>query len=127
MNTAITVVQVIFRIAALIQIVLGLLFWSGNLLNLVPIHMLIGLIFVISLWVLAVLTARRGVPLGFVAVAVVWGVIVLVLGLTQTQLLPGAAHWVIEILHLLVGLAAMGLGERLVRMSKLKQETALAV
>jgi hypothetical protein len=27
--------------------------------------------------------------------------------------MPGSAHWVIRLLHLLVGLAAMGLGERL--------------
>ncbi len=34
-----------------------------------------------------------------------------ILGLTQTQLLPGQSHWVIEVVHLLVGLGAIGLAE----------------
>jgi uncharacterized membrane protein len=41
----------------------------------------------------------------------VWGLIVLGLGLTQTNLLLNSAHWVIQVLHLLVGLIAIGLGE----------------
>ena len=35
------------------------------------------------------------------------------LGLTQSQLLPGDAHWVVQVLHLLVGLVAMGLAQDL--------------
>jgi hypothetical protein len=125
MKTSITVTQMIFRITGLIQIVLGLLFWAGIVRNLVPIHMLIGLILVIALWVLAVLTARTGAPLGLAIGAFVWGIIVVALGVTQVEILPGGAHWVIQLLHLIVGLAAMGLGERLVRMSTFKQQTAL--
>ena len=33
--------------------------------------------------------------------------------MTQTQLLPGSWHWVIQVLHLLLGLGAMGQGEGL--------------
>jgi len=36
-----------------------------------------------------------------------------VLGLAQDRLLPGSAHWLIQVLHLLVGLAAIGQGEAL--------------
>ena len=48
--------------------------------------------------------------MGLVALAAVWGLIVPILGVMQTQLLPGGAHWVIEVIHLLVGLVAIGLG-----------------
>jgi hypothetical protein len=126
MKTAITTLQMLIRITGLIQIILGVIFWSGNALNLIPIHMLVGLVFVLALWVLAVLAARTGVNWGFVALAIVWGLIVPILGITQTQLLPGAAHWVIEVLHLLVGLVALGLSERLATMSKQIQKPALS-
>jgi hypothetical protein len=55
----------------LIEILLGLAFWTNNGLSLLPVHMLIGLILVISPWVLAVLAARTGVSMGLVALAAV--------------------------------------------------------
>jgi hypothetical protein len=48
-----------------------------------------------------------------VALAIAWGLVVPILGLSQDGLLPGPAHWVIQVLHLLVGLAAIGLAEAL--------------
>ena len=33
--------------------------------------------------------------------------------MSQTRLLPGDAHWVIQVLHLLIGIGAMGLGQGL--------------
>ena len=56
--------------------------------------------------------------MNFVVLAIVWGVITLALGITQTQLLLGAFHWIIQLLHLVVGLAAMGMGDRLAQMSQ---------
>ena len=85
MKTAINTTLLIIRIAGLIQIVLGLAFWTNNLLNLIPIHMLIGLILVIALWVMAALAARSGVNMGFVALVAVWGLIVVVFGVTQSE------------------------------------------
>ena len=59
------------------------------------------------------------------ALALVWGLITIILGMTQTQLLPGSAHWVIRALHLVVGLVAMGLGETLAaRGKRLQMATA---
>src|SRR5437868_374269 len=118
MKTAITIAQMLLRLTGLVQIVMGVLIWTGNLLNLVPLHTLIGLVLVLSLWALALLSARAGVPIGLVALALVWGLITIILGMTQTQLLPGSAHWVIRALHLVVGLVAMGLGETLVGRGK---------
>jgi hypothetical protein len=45
----------------------------------------------------------------------IWSLIVLALGMAQVSLLPGQYHWVIQALHLLVGLIAMGLGHALAR------------
>jgi len=100
------------------------LFWTGNALMLLPVHMLAGIVLVLSLWTLAILATLSGVHRGFVALAIVWGLIVPILGLTQTRLLPGSLHWVIQVLHLLVGLAAMGLGYGLATRIKQVQRPA---
>ena len=113
MKNSTTIAQMTIRISGVILIILGILFWTGRALGLISLHMLLGVILVLALWVLAFIAARAGVGAGMVSFAVVWGIIVLFLGVRQTQLLPGSAHWVIQVLHLLVGLAAMGLGDRL--------------
>ena len=121
MKTATTTAQMLVRLCGLALLTLGLLFWTGNARGLVPLHMLLGLVLVLALWVLAGLAARAGVPLGLVALAVAWGLIVPALGLTQDQLLPGSAHWAIQVLHLLVGLGAIGQAEGLAARIKARQ------
>ncbi|HJZ48529.1 MAG TPA: hypothetical protein VKE41_15240 [Roseiflexaceae bacterium] len=121
MRTAVTVIQMLTRLLGLVLIVLGLLFWTGNALALIPVHMLVGLVLVLLLWAQAGLAARAGVGIGLVALAIVWGLVVVALGMTQTRLLPGDFHWVIRVLHLLVGIAAIGLAERLAGRIKREQ------
>jgi len=113
MRTATTIVRTLIRLTGLVQVVLGVLFWTGNARGLIALHMLLGFVLVLSLWVMAALAARAGVQPGLVALAVVWGLVVPVLGLTQDRLLPGSVHWLVQVLHLLVGLGAIGQGEAL--------------
>jgi hypothetical protein len=113
MGKAVKIAQMLVRITGLIQIVLGLLFWVGLAKTLVLVHIASGLVLVISLWVIAALTGRAGARLWMVGLAVVLGIGVAWLGLTQGQLLPGPAHWVIQVIHLLAGLLAIGLAEGL--------------
>lgn len=113
MTTATTIASLLVRAVGVVMIVLGLLFWTGNALGLVNLHILLGVCLVLALWTLAFVGARSGVAPGLIAVAVAWGLLAPLLGLTQTQLLPGSAHWVIQVLHLLVGLAAFGIGDAL--------------
>ncbi len=49
------------RISGLTAVVLGVLFWTGNALTLLPIHMLAGFVLVLTLWILALLALRAGV------------------------------------------------------------------
>src|SRR5215813_11885551 len=87
MATSTTVLQMYVRVIGVIMIVLGLLFWTGNANGLIPVHMLLGITLVLALWALAVLAALAGVNVGLVVLALVWGLIVVALGLTQTRLL----------------------------------------
>jgi hypothetical protein len=113
MRRATTTAQMLVRAVAVVQLVLGGLFWTGNALDLVPLHQTLGFLLVFGLWTLAALAARAGVRPPLVALAAVWGLIVPILGLTQTNLLVGSAHWLIEVLHLLIGLGAIGMAEGL--------------
>jgi hypothetical protein len=101
------------RITGAIQIILGLILWPGSADALIPVHMLVGIVLVICLWVLAYGAARLGVSPVLVAVAVIWGLVTPILGVAQENLATGSAHWVVQVLHLLVGIGAIGLGEML--------------
>lgn len=118
MKTVATILQILVRIIGPIQIVLGVLFWTGNADALIPLHMLLGITLVLLLWILAVLGAIAKVSPAIVTLALVWGLIVPILGIAQLQLLPGSTHWIIQVVHLLVGLVAIGLADTLARQIK---------
>ena len=103
----------VLRVSALLALILGILDWVGYPLVGNLIHMLLGFIVVFSLWILGgvMVTRKGGAGLGIGAI--VLGLLVLALGLTQRQILPepDPAHWVIQVIHLLFGLSAIGMGE----------------
>ncbi len=113
MRSTITGLQMAIRVVGVVQLALGLIFWTGNALGLVDLHQLLGILLVLGLWTQAVLAARAGVEPRLVAVAAVWGLLVPIVGLTQTSLLTGSAHWVIQVIHLLLGLGLLALAENL--------------
>jgi hypothetical protein len=113
MKTVTAATLMLVRLTGLILIVLGASFWTGHAFALIPLHKQVGYLFVLLFWTLAALAARAGVAPGFVGLAIAWGLAVAALGMTQDRLLIGDVHWVIKVLHLLVGLGAMGLAEGL--------------
>jgi hypothetical protein len=119
----ITGIQMGIRVLGVVQLVLGILFWTGNALGLVDLHQLIGILLVLALWTQAALAHRAGVPGGLVAGAAVYGLIVPIVGLTQRELLPGSAHWVIQVIHLLLGIGLIGLAENLATRAKARLAT----
>jgi hypothetical protein len=108
------ILLVFMRAAMAVQVIVGIGFWTGHWVNLVNVHMAIGSLFVISLWVIAGIAGAHGQPGRLVAFGFVWGVVVLALGMTQQGILVGSLHWIIRVLHLAVGIAAMPIAERLV-------------
>ena len=108
------IVSNVLRASALLALILGILNWIGVLPDsLVAIHMLLGIIVVLSLWILGGVIATTRGGIGLALGAFVLGLITLGVGLTQQQLLPepNSAHWVIQVIHLLLGLSAIGMGE----------------
>ena len=107
--------RLLLSLLGIALVVLGILFWMGRALSLVQLHMMLGGLFVLCLWALAVagFLTRGSRPLAFVVL--LWSLIVPALGAMQMRLLPGRDHWVIQAAHLLVGLIAIGLGHSLAR------------
>jgi len=107
------VAQMTVRVSGVVLLVLGVIFWTGNLDSLHLVHILLGLLLVLGLWTLALLAARARVAIGLAVLGFAWGVIATVLGLTQINLIVGGGHWVIQVIHLLVGVGAIGIAELL--------------
>jgi hypothetical protein len=103
----------VLRASAVLALILGILNWVGILPDsLIGIHMILGIIVVLSLWVLGGIIATTRGGIGLAIGAIVLGLITLALGLTQQQILPDAnSHWIIQVVHLLLGLSAIGMGE----------------
>jgi len=105
------ITSMVLRIAAVLALILGLLFWFNVAKGLVAIHMLLGIIVVLALWVLGgVIVSKKG-GMGLAIGAFVLGLIVFLFGMTQRSILIGNVHWLIQVIHLILGLGAIGLGE----------------
>ncbi|HEY6999991.1 MAG TPA: hypothetical protein VH851_18790 [Candidatus Binatia bacterium] len=108
---AIRIASMVLSLAGLLALILGLLFWTGSALNLVSLHMLLGFLAVGALWIVGVAQALTRFGSWIIAiVAIVVGALMVVLGLIQSSLMVGEFHWVIRIVHLLLGLLTIGMG-----------------
>lgn len=115
MKKTILVFRAVMGLVGVTELVLGVLFWTGHALALVQLHMGLGMLFVLSLWTLAILCGVAGAPIGLVVTTVVWGLLIPALGYSQMQLMPGPNHWIIRVLHLLMVVIGMGLAGVLTR------------
>ena len=106
------IASIVLRVSGALAVILGILFWSGNALNLLPIHMLLGLLVVLSLWIVGIGQAfSRGGNWPLAIGALLLGLLVIVVGMTQSSLMVGTFHWVIQVVHLLLGILAVGIGQ----------------
>jgi hypothetical protein len=100
------ILQIIVGIAGLCALVLGLFIWIANI-DLTDIHMLFGLLVTLGLLVMSIiaLTASRQRIWGLVGI--VYAVILLIFGEAQSNILVGNLHWLIQVLHTLIGIGAI--------------------
>src|SRR5712692_156084 len=107
---AVRIISWIARIALMATMVLGLLFWITQI-SFIGIHMLLGLTGALSLLVLGTVAVwTRGIRL-LGAGSMIYALIVPTFGLTQSMILVGNLHWLIQTAHLLVGIGAMALAQ----------------
>jgi hypothetical protein len=118
---AVRLISVIARVALMVTLVLGLLYWMVQLwmwnwllvllaqIGFPNIHEWFGTIGVLGLLILGGMAVwtRRSRLLG--AGGIIYGLLVPAFGMTQTLILVGNLHWLIRAAHLLVGIGAMAL------------------
>jgi hypothetical protein len=107
------VLTLLTSIIALTLLALGIWIWTGHAAPVVPWHIRLGFLLVLLLLTVATLAARAGAPIGRVALAVMFILLLPVVGLAQRRLLLGPTHWIIQVVHLLVAIAAVGTTQRL--------------
>ena len=105
----VTIPTMALRGSVTLAIVLGIALWTGSADSLMGIHIGIGIIAVLSLWWLSysALQINSGLAIG----GFVLGLLIALLGINQTALLSGSAHWVVQVVHAALGISAAGLGE----------------
>ena len=116
------------RIAFILALLLGIGFWI-NLISpsgvVVVLHMLLGLTLVGAVWYLGLAQAQRGGSLGLTLGTFFAGLIVAIFGLAQNSLKASLhGETVVSIIHLLLALLAVGLGE--MSAARIKRATAQA-
>lgn len=115
MNKLTFTIRILNRLFGTVTLALGITFWTGHLLQLAPLHMLTGGLVVLGLWTIALSSLRQPGRQGLSIFAIIWGAMVPLLGIFQYQILPGDGHWVVRVVHLVAGMVAMGLTDRLVK------------
>ncbi|MGH7869174.1 MAG: hypothetical protein ACREP9_16455 [Candidatus Dormibacteraceae bacterium] len=104
------ILLMLLRICWVIALLLGLSLWSGHLLQLISLHMLLGLIIAVLVATLAIAAGRRRLW-GLLVAGLVVAVLLPIVGLNQTTWLPGPNHWLVELFHLLLGVVAIAIAE----------------
>jgi hypothetical protein len=98
----------IVRVSGTIQLLLGILFWTGHAYQYLPVHIVNGLLIVLTLWTAAVLALVARTRRGLAVFGLLWGVALPAFGIEQAALLVGSMHWIVRVTHLAMGLTAMG-------------------
>ncbi|MBB6096602.1 hypothetical protein HNR42_000014 [Deinobacterium chartae] len=126
MSAAIAILRWIVRLTGLAALLIGFALWSGTGYNLLGAHQGLGYVLSISLLLMAVFGFTQRLSPTLLTLALLLSLAVPGLGSMQTRLLPGAAHWVIEVLHLLLGLAAITLAERIGGQARARAKSSAA-
>lgn len=109
MRTTTAISLWIVRISGTLQLLLGVLFWTGHAYKYLPLHIINGVVIVLTLWTVAVLALVARTHRGLAVFGLLWGLALPAFGIEQVAVLVGSTHWIIRVTHLLMGLAAMGI------------------
>jgi len=107
----------VMRLCVLIVLILGIFFWikgtdvAGG--SLVLLHMGLGILVALLLLILGCfIVTVKGRNIGLAVGAFVLAICMVALGLRQQFILiDSSLHWIIQVVHLLLGLLALGIGE----------------
>ena len=98
--------QIVMGITGLCALVLGLFIWIANI-DLTDIHMLFGLLVTLGLLVMSIIALTASGLRIWGMIGIVYAIVVLIFGVSHSTIFVGNLHWLIQTLHLLVGIGAI--------------------
>ena len=110
MTGIVTLLRWIARLDGLAALILGGILWSGSRGSL-KIHIITGFILTLTLLLVALLSFFLRVRPALPIVAIAWAILLPYVGFAQLKLVPGASHVVVQLIHLVIGICAIGLVE----------------
>jgi hypothetical protein len=110
MTSLVTALRWVARLDGLAALALGIILWTGSAAQL-KIHILTGFVMTITLLLLGLFGFFARIKPAMPIVAIAWAILLPYVGFAQLHLLPGASHVVIQVIHLLIGICAIGVAE----------------
>lgn len=109
------ITSLVLSIVGTLALLLGIIIWIGLVQAgaLYTVHMICGIIVVLSLWLLGGVigfSGNRNFGLGILAILL--GLVVLIFGMAQGSIIPDPGlHWITRVIHLLLGICAVAVGQ----------------
>lgn len=125
MPIILTILRWTVRVTGLLALLLGLGFWTGTGFNLLGLHQALGLVMSASLIWISLVGFVRSVSPVLSGMALLCGLALPEIGNVQGRLLPGQNHWLIEALHLVLGVGAIVLAELIGKILRTRPDPAL--
>jgi hypothetical protein len=110
MTSLVTALRWIARLDFLVALILGILLWTGST-GYLRIHILTGFIMTITLLLIGLMGFFARIKPVLPIVAIVWAILLPYVGFAQLKVMPGASFITIQIVHLLIGICAIGVVE----------------
>jgi hypothetical protein len=108
----------VLLVAVVFDLITGMLFWTGNADPLQIVHIVLGITAVLALWTLGIFQGLRGGSVTLAVATLVVGLLLALVGLFQTNWLTGSHHWIIQVIHLVLGMTVIGLGQMIAGRSR---------
>jgi hypothetical protein len=109
----IKILQWIVRIAGVAALLIGMSFWGGRALAPVTVHMSLGGLVCLSLAIIAIMALTHRVRVPAALLALLWAIATVAVGTVQDWWVGAGSHVLIEAVHLVLGVGAIGLAEML--------------
>lgn len=110
MTSIITALRWVARLDGIAALILGILLWTGSAGSLKS-HILTGFVMTITLLLIGLMGFFSRIKPVLPIIAIAWAILLPYIGFAQLKLFPGAGHVVIQIIHLIIGICAIGLVE----------------
>jgi hypothetical protein len=107
------------RLDGIGALILGIILWTGSF-GVLKIHILTGFIMSLTMLLIGIVGFLSRVKPALPIIAILWALLLPYVGFAQLRTLPGTHRLIIQVIHLLIGICAIGIAEALA--AKIKRQ-----